>query len=320
MSNASLTGYDNLDQTSGKPDEEVYLYDSATASLACVSCNPTGARPVGVFDAEEAGEGFGLLVDRRRVWQEHWLAGNIPGWTALSHNNALFQPRYLSDSGRVFFDSADALVPQVTSRTREEQVNGNPLQVGVENVYEYEPSGVGSCESTSGGCVSLISTGTSGRESAFLESTPNGHDVFFLTAAQLLPQDVDTAFDVYDARVCTTASPCISPEQPPSGGCHDSETCRPAAPAQQAPGGPAGTATFSGPGNTPSPAKVEQPGRPTTKPKPLTRAQKLARALSACRKLKRKKKRQVCVRKARRAYATSHSASKARRSRRRRRR
>jgi hypothetical protein len=92
--------------------------------------------------------------------------------------------------------------------TREEEIAGKRQAVGVENAYEYEPSGVGSCQSPSGGCVSLLSSGSSSRESAFLEATPNGSDVFFLTAAQLVPQDTDTAFDIYDARVCTRQSPC----------------------------------------------------------------------------------------------------------------
>ena len=56
----------------------------------------------------------------------------------------------------------------------------------MENVYEYEPAGVGSCESPTGGCVALLSSGSSPNESAFLEATPSGDDVFFLTAAQLV--------------------------------------------------------------------------------------------------------------------------------------
>ena len=126
---------------------------------------------MGVLDTEESGEGLGLLVDRRKVWIGHWLAGNIPGWTAQNLASALFQSRYLSDNGRLFFNSPDDLVPQASNHK--------------EDVYEYEPAGVGSCESPTGGCVSLISSGSSGKESAFLEATPSGNDVFFLTAAQL---------------------------------------------------------------------------------------------------------------------------------------
>ena len=89
-----------------------------------------------------------------RAGAEHWLAGNIPGWTSESLTNALYQSRYLSNEGRLFFDSADALVPGIATPTREEQVNGHTQKVGVENVYEYEPAGVGSCASgAAGGCV-----------------------------------------------------------------------------------------------------------------------------------------------------------------------
>jgi DNA-binding beta-propeller fold protein YncE len=308
MSAASPTGYDNVDQTGAKHDEEVYLYDAASASLRCVSCNPTGARPMGVLDTEEAGEGLGLVVDRRKIWIGRWLAGNIPGWTAQSINTALLQTRYLSDSGRLFFNSADALVPHVLTRTREEDVSGSPVRVGVENVYEYEPSGVGGCESTSGGCVSLISSGSSGRESAFLEATPTGNDVFFLTASQLLSQDTDTAFDVYDARVCTPSSPCLTPPSASGEGCTSASTCRPAAPAQQAPFGSSGSATVSGQGNILAPANGGHLGVKASKPQPLTRAQKLARALKACKRLKAKKKRHACEVRARRTYGARHKA------------
>jgi hypothetical protein len=296
MSAGSPTGYDNVDRNGGNHDEEVYLYDSSSASLRCVSCNPTGARPVGVLDTVESGEGLGLLVDRRKVWFGHWLGGNIPGWTAQSLVSALFQSRYLTDSGRLFFNSPDHLVPQASN--------------GKENVYEYQPGGIGSCESPTGGCVSLMSSGSSGKESAFLEATPSGSDVFFLTAGQLLPQDTDTAFDVYEARVCSQASPCLSPPSPAPPGCSTANACRPAAPGVQAPIGPSGTATFSGTGNIVPQPKQEVKGATTTS-KPLTRAQKLAKALKACKKLKVKKKRAACERKARKAYGAKTAAKKA---------
>lgn len=299
MSAASPTGYDNTDQKSAKRDEEVYLYDSAAASLRCVSCDPTGERPTGVFDTVESGEGLGLVVDRRRVWEGHWLAGNIPGWTAQSLTSAINQSRYLSDSGRLFFDSPDDLVPQATNNK--------------EDVYEYEPSGGGSCESPSDGCVALISGGSSPNESAFLEATPSGSDVFFLTTARLLPQDTDTAFDVYDARVCTQQSPCLIPPLPAPAGCSETAACRPAPAAAQAPISPEGTATASGSGNAQqSQAKQESKAiKTTSKPKPLTRAQKLAVTLKMCRRQHRKHKRVSCERNARKAYASKSKAKKA---------
>ena len=57
--------------------------------------------------------------------------------------------------------------------------------------------------------MALLSSGSSEHESAFLEATPDGDDVFFLTAAQLLPQDTEGGFAVFDARVCTPQSPCL---------------------------------------------------------------------------------------------------------------
>ena len=63
MSEAAITGYDNTDQNSGQLDEEVFLYDSETARLRCVSCNPTGGRPIGVLDTLNSGEGLGLVVE-----------------------------------------------------------------------------------------------------------------------------------------------------------------------------------------------------------------------------------------------------------------
>jgi hypothetical protein len=292
MSQAAPTGYDNRDAASGKADEEVYLYDSATAGLSCVSCNPSGTRPHGVFDTVEAGEGLGLVVDRRKVWaeqgHEHWLAGNIPGWTAQSLVSALFQSRYLANDGRLFFNSPDHLVPAATS--------------GKESVYEYEPNAVGSCVSATGGCVSLISSGSSSKESAFLEATPDGSSVFFLTAAQLLPQDTDTAFDIYDARVCNEAEPCLTPPPPAPGGCTSAGACRPAEPQQQAPLGSTGSATATGGTASPGQPKVVPLDSRVSKPKRPTRAQLLARALRVCRKQHRKVRRVRCERHARRSY------------------
>ncbi len=308
MSAASLTGYDNHDaspEAKGARDEEVYLYDSAAGSLRCVSCNPSGARPDGVLDANESGEGLGLLVDRHQVWVGHWLAGSVPGWTAQNIKSALFQSRYLSDEGRLYFDSPDHLVPAATN--------------GKEDVYEYEPSGVGSCQSPSGGCVALISGGGSDRESAFIEATPTGSDAFFVTDGQLLPQDTDTAFDIYDARECTQVSPCLTPPEPPSPGCSDTETCRPALPAQQTPAGPAGTAVFSGSGNVVSqrPSAKQESQASKRASKPLTRAQKLAAALRSCRKrhVHATRKRRACERNARKLFGNKHENKKSAQSR-----
>jgi DNA-binding beta-propeller fold protein YncE len=307
MSNRSLTGQDNVDASpaaKGARDEQVFLYDAQTQHLVCASCNPSGAQPHGVQDNEDAGEGIGLLVDRSHIWggvggePGRWLAGSIPGWTPLEANAAPYQSRYLSDDGRLFFNGADALVTQDTN--------------GKEDVYQYEPPGVGSCEDPSG-CVALLSSGTSTHESAFLDASANGEDVFFLTAAQLVATDRDNNFDVYDARVCTASSPCLKPPPPPPAPCGNEASCRPPAPSPQGFEVPA-SATFSGPGNL---AKQETLAvTPKSKPKPLTKAQKLAKALKSCKKKYKhaKKKRVACEKQAKKKYgpkkASKHKTGK----------
>jgi hypothetical protein len=310
MSNQQLTGYDNADQNpaaAGARDQEVFLYDAAEGRLSCASCDPSGQAPRGVYDTERSGEGLGLLVDRPETWAGEWLSGSIPGFTFVGLEQANYQSRYLSDQGRLFFDSADALVP-VSQGLRSETVQGSETQVGVENVYEYEPAGLGSCSQASG-CVSLVSSGTSSHESAFLDASEGGQDAFFMTAAPLVASDTDSAFDVYDARICNTSEskPCL-PEKPPSQVACAGEECRPPAPSEQSyPTAP--TITSSGPGNIASNQSSPGPSpSTTTKPKPLSRAQKLARALKSCRKQRHRKKRQACERRARKAFGPKHKA------------
>lgn len=302
MSDQRLTPYNNLDAVSNEPDEEVYLYDSTSQRLVCASCNPTGARPTGVHDQQESGEGRGLLVDRLGIWSSetedvansHWLAASVPGWTNLDDRESFYQSRYLSDSGRLFFNAVDSLVKQ--------DVNGK------EDVYEYEPTGVGSCasENTAGGCVALISSGKSEHESAFLDASETGGDVFFLTSESLAPSlDVDAASDIYDARVCSGAAAIEAcPATPPSSAAPCAgEACR----AAQTPVpsyGPPASGSSSGSGNASGGGVLgtKQASRP--KAKPLTRAQKLAAALKACKKKypKSKQKRAVCEKQARKKY------------------
>ena len=241
-----------------------------------------------MFDTEVGTEGLGLLVNRPEIWHERWLAGSVPGWDYNITNastSALYQPRYLSDSGRLFFDSPDGLVAQAGD--------------GKENVYEYEPEQVGSCGHSSG-CIGLISSGTSGQESAFLDASENGDDVFFMTTAQLVPADTDDAYDIYDAHVCSESSPCTSPPSNPESECESASGCRAIAPAQPAFQTPT-SAVFQGPGNAPK-SEVHSSKR-TIAPKPLTRSQRLALALKICRKIRHKPKRARCEAAARKRYA-----------------
>ncbi|HWL50125.1 MAG TPA: hypothetical protein VNT92_09630, partial [Acidimicrobiia bacterium] len=182
MSVAPLTGYDNADVNSGQPAAEVYRFD-ATANggageLHCVSCNPSGARPVGrglrVFSATEA---------------FRWIAAQIPGWETSLHPSRVLS----ADGQRLFFNSFDALVLGDTN--------------GRQDVYEWEAPGSGDCteeaptfSEPNGGCLSLISSGQSAEDSEFFDASASGSDVFFATQSSLLVQDYGLV-DVYDARV-----------------------------------------------------------------------------------------------------------------------
>jgi DNA-binding beta-propeller fold protein YncE len=301
MSERSLTGYDNVDvkpEAGGARDEEVFLYDSGAEQLTCASCK-TGSRPDGLLDKQSVNGGAGPQVDLPGVWRvqgglegEHWLAGSIPGWTPLEPNTAPYQSRYLSDSGRLFFNSNDALAPQDSN--------------GTEDVYQYEPTAVGSCAAATG-CVALISAGSSPLESSFMDASETGDDVFFITAGQLVPGDRDESYDVYDARVCTTASPCIESALTNPSACESepsSDSCKP--PATPAPSfSPPASATFSGPTSTATNGTLpSKEVKPVVKVKKLTKKQKLTRALKQCRHkyAHKKKKRSSCERQARRRY------------------
>lgn len=308
MSDRSLTGYDNRDAGSGEPDEEVYLYDDESAKLVCASCNPTGARPEGIEYAKLDNG----LAGGKGVWGEgQWIAANVPGWTPYETGLALYQSRYLGDDGRLFFDSSDALSSQDT--------NGN------EDVYEFEPPGVGSCTTaaatfgaSANGCLSLISSGVAQGESVFLDASESGGDVFFLTAGQLVLEDLDTALDVYDAHECSALSPCA----PAAGGeaqeCRSAAECRAAPPAQPTIFGPSGSATFSGPGNpttaAPATTKTKTKTKGKAKHTSSTRAKRLAAALAACRTGRTKRHRAACQRVARRRFGATKRAKRASRS------
>jgi hypothetical protein len=206
-----------------------------------------------------------------------------------------YEPRYLSNRGQLFFDTAEALVPK--------DVDGQL------NVYEYEPEGVGGCQSSTGsgsvvftaradGCIGLISSGESGEASHFLDASESGGDVFFYTRDKLVPQDTEGSYSIYDAHECTSAEPCMATVVPPPP-CDSGDSCKPAASPQPSIFGAPASATFSGAGNQTPEVK------PAVKTKSLTRTQKLAKALKQCHKNKKKTKRNKCERQAQGKYGAS---------------
>jgi hypothetical protein len=175
MASPTPTGYDNLDAVSSEPVQEAYLYDAVEEELRCISCNPSGARPVG----EDVGiSSFHLFA-----------AARIQGWEALGH-----APRILSSDGtRAYFESFGALVPRDTN--------------GTWDVYQWEEAGKGGCTAAldsfspaAQGCIDLISSGDSPAESVFLDADSSGENVFFGTLSSLVKADYGLN-DVYVARV-----------------------------------------------------------------------------------------------------------------------
>ena len=221
VSHAPLTGYDNTGPCESShglgylpgPCREVFLYDSQTGRLSCSSCNPSGALPVGP-------SGLRLLDS----------PGTVP------------QSRYLLDSGRLYFDSQDSLLPVDTNE-------------GVEDVYEYEPLNSGSCNRPEG-CVFLVSSGHGGADSNFLATDETGKNVFFTTRERLLKQDSDELIDLYDAREGGGF-----PEPPTAPAECQGEACQPSSnpPSELTPA----SAAFHGAGNLHESAKPR--GCPTGK-------------------------------------------------------
>ncbi len=188
---------------------EVFRFDAATNEINCASCDPTNAQATG--NASLASNGSSL-----------------------------------TDDGRVFFNTDDALVLRDTDNRQD--------------VYEWEAVGAGTCQAESpdffslaNECINLISSGSSPFDSGLLSVSADGTDAFFFTHDTLAPQDHNGPITkIYDAR---EAGGFFVIPQPPL--CASSDECH--GPGSQSPP-PSNLGTFRGTGGnyTPPPSPCRQ--------------------------------------------------------------
>ena len=150
---------------------EMYSYEPATDKLICVSCNPTGEPPT----------------------------GNAEG----SVKTGLF----MSNDGRTFFYTPDALVPKDTNKLHDvyEYADGRPQLI---------TTGTGSHDHT------LNQSGGTRSRAGFEGVSADGVNVYFATYETLVPSDENGEFvKLYDARsnggfpITSPAQPCVAADE-----------------------------------------------------------------------------------------------------------
>jgi hypothetical protein len=183
--------------------EEMYTYEPATEKLRCSSCVPNGEKPH--YDVKGSQAGL-----------------------------------FMSNDGRTFFQTQDALVQQDTNEEPDvyEFVDGRPQLIS---------TGTGTHEE------SIIEFGGSGNvaEEGLSGVSANGVNVYFAAREELVPQDKNGEFLVfYDARVGGGF-----PYEPPLAPCEAADECH--GPGSSAPGEPgvASQTNMGSRGNAPNPPK-----------------------------------------------------------------
>jgi hypothetical protein len=200
--------------TGFEPDPEAFT-DRDGAAIAFGSSGAlTGESPAGVPEVYRWAAGHGLACVSCRPGSSVTGARiQLPTVLGGAGGHPISE-----DGGKVFFSTGDRLVSA--------DVNGRA------DAYEWE-----------GGQARLISSGSGGSDSFFVDASPSGRDAFFTTRDRLLASDRDENVDVYDAREGGGFL-----EAPPPGAACEAEACRPPLAAAPAPAA-AASRSFDGPGN-----------------------------------------------------------------------
>ena len=286
MSARDLTGAEDTSTV-----DQIFEYDAQTGTLVRVSAGQKGSYLCPSTGKIEGG----YNCDGNTTSGDEAPTMLLSEYANTTQPTAATSALSVSEDGRVFFRSEDALTPQA--------VQGSESVYGVvgrhENVYEYAE-----------GNVYLISPGDeahpldAGAGYRLLGTDESGNDVFFFTSDGLVPQDTDTQASWYDARVGGGFPPPMSPS-----GCAG-EACQGPLSATPFVSSASGSATQTAGENMP-PVVSKAVVKPALKL--LTRAHKLSNALKACRKKQRKNKRAACVRHAEKRYGHAAKAIKSHR-------
>jgi hypothetical protein len=218
-SQQKLTAYENNGVA------EFYRYRVGEPGFLCVTCNPTGEAPKA----------------SARLTSIEPPVVQPPEPAALTSRNLS------ADGERFFFETNEALVAADTDGAEGCPFVGHVL--ACQDVYEWEAPGAGSCKEGGpgyapliGGCLYLLSIGKEHEPAFFGDASESGDDALLFTRSQLVGQDTDVLFDVYDVHA---NGGLASQNEPPKVPC-EGEACKPATtPAPQVESPP----SFVGPPN-----------------------------------------------------------------------
>lgn len=234
---------------------------------------------------------------RASIGQAGYASGtahaNASGSVITSQRYSISTEPAATTTGPVSSDGSTVLFSTTAALTAEAEA---AAEAGAPSVYEYR-----SAAKISDGNVYLISDGVNTLRSNAIGLDASATDAFFATADPLVPQDGDTQYDVYDARV-QGGFPA-----PPTPVACNGEACQGALPLPPPVGAPA-SASVPGGGNLPPLPAPPRAATPAPKVKALTRAQKLARAMRACMR-KPKRKRAACKAQAKKQYGAKKGRS-----------